>query len=296
MPIPVLCNCGKNLNIPDQYAGMKVKCPACSTTINVPAAASSSSDLPPLKRSAAPKPATAPEEESPEDGRYSLDEFLRRSAERDHGQGHFELESERLLEINLDGMVWTKMGSMVAYVGDVKFTREGILEHGIGKFLKKAITGEGARLTKAEGEGKVYLADMGKKVTILELKDESIFVNANDVLAFEGSIDHDIKMMRKITGMLAGGLFNMKLSGTGMIAITTHYDPLTLRVRPGQPVCTDPNATVAWSGHLSPGFKADVSLKTFFGRGSGESIQMLFEGDGFVVVQPYEEAYFQATR
>ncbi|RLS41233.1 MAG: AIM24 family protein [Planctomycetota bacterium] len=274
---------------------MKVKCPACSTTINVPAAGPAAPPPPPSRQTSKPAP-SASEEESPEDGRYTLDEFLRRSAERDHGQGLFELESERLLEVNLDGMVWTKMGSMVAYVGDVKFTREGILEHGIGKFLKKAITGEGARLTKAEGEGKVYLADMGKKVTILELHDESIFVNANDVLAFEGSIEHDIKMMRKITGMLAGGLFNMKLSGTGMIAITTHYDPLTLRVSPGQPVCTDPNATVAWSGNLSPGFKADVSLKTFFGRGSGESIQMLFEGDGFVVVQPYEEAYFQATR
>ncbi len=290
MPIPVSCNCGKSLNIPDQYAGMKVKCPACSTTINVPAGGSAARQSRPLST---PLPSHK-DEDGPEDGRYSLDEFVRRSSEKDHGQGLFELESERLLEINLDGMVWTKMGSMVAYVGDVKFTREGILEHGLGKFLKKAITGEGTRLTKAEGEGKVYLADSGKKVTILELEDDSIFVNANDVLAFEEGIEHDIKMMRKIAGMLAGGLFNMKLSGTGMIAITTHYDPLTLRVRPGQPVCTDPNATVAWSGNLSPNFKTDVSLKTFFGRGSGESIQMLFEGDGFVVVQPYEEVYFQA--
>ena len=38
MPIPVTCDCGKNLNIPDQYAGQKVKCPACATTIAVPAA------------------------------------------------------------------------------------------------------------------------------------------------------------------------------------------------------------------------------------------------------------------
>ena len=30
-----------------------------------------------------------------------------------------------------------------------------------------------------------------------------------------------------------------------------------------------------------------------FGRGSGESIQMKFDGDGFVVVQPYEEITFQ---
>ena len=290
MPIPLNCACGKSLNIPDQYAGQKVKCPSCAATVTVPSPGVASAK--PARPLGSPLPSQGAD--GPEDGRYSLDEFVRRSSERDHGQGLFELESERLLEINLDGMAWTKKGSMVAYVGDVKFTREGILEHGIGKFLKKALTGEGTPLTKAEGTGKVYLADAGKKVTILELDDDSIYVNANDVLAFEDGIEHDIKMMRKITGMMAGGLFNMKLSGTGMIAITTHYDPLTLRVRPGQPVCTDPNATVAWSGSLSPGFKTDISLKTFFGRGSGESIQMLFEGDGFVVIQPYEEVYFQA--
>ena len=79
-----------------------------------------------------------------------------------------------------------------------------------------------------------------------------------------------------------------------MIAITSHYDPLTLRVSPERPVITDPNATVAWSGNLEPNFRTDVSMRTFFGRGSGESIQMEFSGDGFVVVQPYEEKALQA--
>lgn len=49
-----------------------------------------------------------------------------------------------------------------------------------------------------------------------------------------------------------------------------------------------------WSGNLTPEFKTDVSLKTFFGRGSGESFQMKFDGDGWVVVQPYEEVYLQS--
>jgi uncharacterized protein (AIM24 family) len=114
-------------------------------------------------------------------------------------------------------------------------------------------------------------------------------------LAFEDGIQWDIKMMRRISAMLAGGLFNVKLEGSGMIAITTHYDPVTLLVSPGKPVVTDPNATVAWSGNLQPEFKTDVSVKTFFGRGSGESIQMRFQGEGFVVVQPFEEVYFQQT-
>jgi len=80
-----------------------------------------------------------------------------------------------------------------------------------------------------------------------------------------------------------------------MVALTSHYDPLTLRVTPGRPVTTDPNATVCWSGNLEPDFKTDISLKTFLGRGSGESIQMQFSGDGFVVIQPYEEVNFQIS-
>ena len=226
--------------------------------------------------------------------RYSIDEFVNQTKQQDRGQGIFELESERILELNLNGMLWTKMGSMISYRGDVKFVREGIMEQGIGNLLKKAVSGEGTRLTKVEGQGKVYLADGGKKITILNLAGESIFVNGNDLLAFEPSITYEIKMMKKMSAMLAGGLFNIRLQGTGMVAFTTHYDPITLLVEPGNPVITDPNATVAWSGTLEPKIKTDVSLKTFFGRGSGESIQTCFEGNGFVVIQPFEEVYFQA--
>jgi uncharacterized protein (AIM24 family) len=182
---------------------------------------------------------------------------------------------------------------MVAYLGDIKFTREGLMEHGVGTFLKKAVSGEGAKLTKAEGVGRLYLADAGKKVQILSLHNETIFVNGNDLLAFEDSISWDISMMRKVSAMLAGGLFNVRLSGEGMVVLTSHYEPLVLMVSPQRPVVTDPNATIAWSGSLTPEFRTDVSLKTFFGRGSGESIQMMFRGEGFVVIQPFEEITFQ---
>lgn len=225
--------------------------------------------------------------------RYDLNEFLQQSAQQDRGQGLFEMERDRILEVNLDGEVWTKTGSMIAYLGGVKFVREGVLQQGVGNLLKKVVTGEGTKLTKAVGRGKVYLADSGKKITILNLQNEAIFVNANDVLAFEMSLKYDIRMLRKMAAMLSGGLFNARFQGTGMLAITSHYDPLTLRVTPQQPVRTDPNATIAWSGNLTPEFRTDVSLKTFFGRGSGESLQMEFQGDGFVVVQPYEEVYLQ---
>lgn len=229
-------------------------------------------------------------------GRYSIKQFVENTGQKDLGQGNFELERDRLLEVNLDGKVWMKKGTMVAYNGDIRFTREGVLEHGLGKLVKKAVTGEGLSLTKAEGKGKLYLAEMGKKVTILELDGQSIYVNGNDLLAFEETVKWDIKMMKRIAGFMSGGLFNVLLEGKGMVAITTHYDPLTLQVTKDRPVFTDPNATVAWSGNLQPDLRTDISLKTLVGRSSGESLQMAFTGEGFVVIQPYEEVYLATVQ
>ncbi|MFO0011578.1 MAG: AIM24 family protein [Planctomycetota bacterium] len=227
--------------------------------------------------------------------RYDLDDFVRASLQTDKQQGLFELERDRILEVNLHGDIWTKTGSMIAYLGAIKFVREGIFEQGVSNLMKKMVSGEGTKLTKATGQGKLYLADSGKKVTVIRMQGDAIFVNANDVLAFETSLKYEIRMLRRVAAMLSGGLFNARFEGTGLLAITSHYDPLTLQVTPSQPVYTDPNATIAWSGTLQPEFKTDVSLKTFFGRGSGESLQMKFQGDGFVVVQPFEEVYMQPT-
>lgn len=221
--------------------------------------------------------------------KYSIDEFIKQTKQDERGNDFFELETPRILEVNLNDLVWAKAGSMISYAGQIKFEREKMLEHGLGKMFKKAFTGEGASLMKAQGNGRLYLADQGKKITIFDLNNESITVNGNDLLAFEPGIEWDINFMKKMAGMVSGGLFNVTLKGRGKVAITSHYEPLTLLVRPGEPVITDPNATVAWSGHLKPEFRTDISFRTFLGRGSGESIQMEFSGEGFVIVQPFEE-------
>lgn len=228
--------------------------------------------------------------------KYTISSLIRETKQDESENEYFELETPRLLEVNLAGDVWAKMGAMISYQGEIKFEREGILEHGVGKMLKKAFTSEGSSLMKAIGNGRLYLADQGKKITILDLNNEAITVNGNDLLAFEPGIEWDIQLMKKVAGMISGGLFNITLQGSGRVAITSHYEPLTLLVTPDQPVITDPNATVAWSGHLKPEFQTDITLKTFFGRGSGESIQMRFAGEGFVIVQPFEEVYYSNNK
>lgn len=220
----------------------------------------------------------------------SLTEFLAKSTEKDATSEAFELESPYMLEVRLDGRIWAKAGAMIARKGAVKFTRQGVLEQGLGNLLKKAVSGEGMQLMKVEGNGRVYVADRGKKITLLRLGGESIFVNGNDVLAVQDGIRHEIRMMRTMAGAMSGGLFNVQLSGSGIVAITSHYEPLTLPVGgDAGDVFTDPNATVAWSDGLQTEIVTDISLGTLLGRTSGESVQMKFSGKGWVVVQPYEE-------
>jgi len=232
---------------------------------------------------------------------HSISSFITTHADQHRPDaGPFEVENRATLQINLQGTVYAKAGAMVAYRGDVKFSRKGTLEDGVGKFLKKAVTGEGMTLMKMEGNARVWLADRNKRVHVLALANESLCVNGNDLLALQSTLAWDIVMLRSVAGALAGGLFNVQISGSGLVAITTHGDPLVLPVTGARPVHTDPQATVAWAGHLAPEIHTDISLGTLVGRGSGEAVQMRFSaprgGDGWVMVQPYEEQAMPAAR
>ena len=199
------------------------------------------------------------------------------------GGGAFQLESRKTLEVKVDGAVWAKAGSMIAYRGELAFKRRS---GGAARWLKKALTGEGATTMRVEGRGLLYLADQGKEIHVLELgAGEALSVNGHDVLAFEESVTWDITMMKRVAGMLGGGLFNMRLEGPGLIAFGTHGKPLVLQT----PVVTDPQATVAWNASLSPDLRTDLTLGALVGRSAGETFQMDFrEPRGFVVVQPFE--------
>ncbi|MBA3389237.1 MAG: AIM24 family protein, partial [Rubrobacter sp.] len=177
-----------------------------------------------------------------------------------------------------------KLGSMVAYQGGVRFEHKG---GGLGRFFKKAMTGEGVQLMTATGTGELFLAQDKRKIMILDLDNDQMTVNGDNILAFEPGIDWDIKRVEG-AGRLAGGLFNVVLQGTGKVAVTSDGEPVLLDT--GSPTFADPESAIAWSGGVRTSVKSDVSFKTFLGKGSGETFQVAFEGSGWVLIQPSEGA------
>src|SRR5215204_4543727 len=188
-----------------------------------------------------------------------------------------------MLKVSLNGdQIQARLGSMVAYQGDVRFEYQS---GGLGRFFKKAMTGEGVKLMTATGTGELFLANQKGKVMILELDNERMTVNGENILAFDAGIDWDIRRVEG-AGRLAGGLYNVVLEGKGKVALTSDGEPVLLDT--STPTFADPESAIAWSGGVRTGVRSDVSFKTFTGRGSGESFQVSFEGAGWVLIQPSE--------
>ena len=199
--------------------------------------------------------------------------------------GRAVLQNSKMLKVTLGEPVLARQGAMVAFQGQVDFDHEGA--GGVGKFLKKAATGEGVQLMRCTGQGEVFFASEADQIHILHLEGSALSVNGRNVLAFEPTLDYDIQRVQG-AGMLTGGLFNTRLSGHGWVAITTKGQPVVLRT--DQPTFGDPQAVVAWSANLQTSLNKTVKAKALVGLGSGEAFQLAFQGDGIVIVQPAEYA------
>jgi uncharacterized protein (AIM24 family) len=201
-------------------------------------------------------------------------------------QDAFALQNSKLLKVRLEAVtVQAKLGSMVAYQGDVTFEHAG--SGGLGRMLKKAVTGEGTQLMKITGTGEVFLADTAQDVHLIYLENDMITVNGENLLAFDAGIDWDIKRVEGASAMMGGGLFNLALQGTGWVAVISDGPPVLLNVA-SAPTFADAQAAITWSSGVTTGIRTDFKMKNLIGRGSGESVQMAFTGQGWVLVQPSE--------
>ncbi|MFC4063242.1 AIM24 family protein [Planomonospora corallina] len=203
----------------------------------------------------------------------------------DQGQvpGHFALQNPKMLRVQLNGEVLARQGSMVAFQGQMDFDYEG---GGVGRFLKKMVTGEGAPLMRVRGQGALFLADDAQDVHLFYLENEAITVNGRNLLAFDPQLSWDINRVQG-AGIAAGGLFNTTVSGTGWVAVTAHGTPTMLDTSWG-PTYADGQSAVCWSSSLHVGVNRTLKAGALIGRGSGEAVQLAFQGQGFVLVQASE--------
>jgi uncharacterized protein (AIM24 family) len=89
------------------------------------------------------------------------------------------------------------------------------------------------------------------------------------------------------SGVMGGGLFNLSLQGTGWVAIISDGPPVLLNVASAA-TYADAQAAITWSSGVQTGIRTDFKMKNLIGRGSGETVQMSFTGQGWVLVQPSE--------
>lgn len=196
------------------------------------------------------------------------------------------LQNPRMLKARLQGSeLLARQGAMVAFQGAVEFVYEGA--GGMGRFLKKALTGEGVPLMRCRGTGDVFLAQDGNELHILDLDGgDGVTVNGANVLAFEPTLTWDIRRVEGASA-LSGGVFNMVFSGAGRLVVSAFGTPVVLNTGEAS-TFADLQSAIAWSSALQTRLVRTAGVSALIGRGSGEAFQLAFSGQGFLVVQASE--------
>lgn len=194
--------------------------------------------------------------------------------------------------------LFSQRGAMLAYRGAVSFTpniQGG--QGGVGSMIGRRLKGEATPLMTVEGDGSVMFGHGGHHVHVVDLTGETLYVEADRLLAFEGTLEQGTMFMGSeggVMGLVRGqftgqGLFTTTLSGHGAVAVMAHGGVLELPIVPDRPVHVDPQAYVAHRGQVRNRLSTALGWREMVGRGSGEGFQLELSGHGTVCVQASEE-------
>jgi uncharacterized protein (AIM24 family) len=175
---------------------------------------------------------------------------------------------------------------MVAYQGNVKFEYKG--SGGLRALFEGAATGQQLRLMTCKGQGDVFLAEDATNLHVLRLDGQTLCVNANNVLAFDATLQTALRRIES-PAIPGGGMFHLEVGGQGTVVVMTRGTPVTLPVR--GPTYADMNALVAWTAgmRVSASTQLRISRQAYAGGpAEGIALQFMAMGDHFIVVQPYE--------
>jgi len=183
----------------------------------------------------------------------------------------FTLHENGFLEINFARSVHVKRGTVSSYSGNLKFVAESGLLGTTAQTLVKAV-----------GQGKIFVYEKGRKTFLLDLNEEFIYVEGSNLLALEDTLTYRVEPIYDSTYQRK--IDTVKIFGKGSLAISTHIEPLTLRVTGEYPLSISSNALVAWTGNVIPTVMDDKSLENVMIENADEAgFKIRFEGDGVVV-------------
>ncbi|MGG8408616.1 AIM24 family protein [Streptomyces sp. 12297] len=195
------------------------------------------------------------------------------------------LQNAKSVKYAVNGEMLARQGSMIAYRGNLQFERKG---QGIGGMFKRAVTGEGLALMAVRGQGEAWFAHEAANCFIVDIEPgDALSINGRNVLCFDATLSYEIKTV-KGAGMVGGGLFNSVFTGHGKLAVMCEGNPIIIPVTPQMPVYVDTDAVVGWSAQLSTGLHRSQSVGSMIRGGSGEAVQLMLQGEGFVIVRPSE--------
>ncbi|MFI6475540.1 AIM24 family protein [Streptomyces sp. NPDC050516] len=195
------------------------------------------------------------------------------------------LENAKSIKYAVNGEMLARQGAMIAYRGTLQFERRG---QGIGGMLKRAVTGEGLPLMAVSGQGEAWFAHEAQNCFIVDIEQgDALTINGRNVLCFDSSLSYEIKTV-KGSGIAGGGLFNSVFSGHGRLGLVCEGNPLVIPVSPQLPVYVDTDAVVGWSANLQTSLHRSQSIGSMLRGGSGEAVQLMLQGEGYVIVRPSE--------
>jgi len=194
--------------------------------------------------------------------------------------------------------LFSQRGAMLAYRGEVSFTpnvQGG--QGGVMSMIGRRVAGEATPLMTVEGSGTVLFGHGGHHVHVIELSGDTLYVEADRLLAFEGTLRQGTMflgsqggVMGLVRGQVTGqGLFTTTLQGHGSVAVMAHGGVFEVPITPQRPVHVDPQAYVAYHGEVRNRLSAALGWREMVGRGSGEAFQLELSGSGAVFVQASEE-------
>ena len=194
-------------------------------------------------------------------------------------------ENSKCIRYAVHGEMLARQGAMVAYRGNLQFERKG---QGVGGMLKRAVTGEGLPLMAVRGQGEAWFAHEAQNCFIVDVEPGDEFtVNGRNVLCFDASLAYRIATV-KGAGIAGGGLFNSVFTGHGRLGLVCEGNPLVIPVSPEFPVYVDTDAVVGWTAGLATSLHRSQSIGSMLRGGSGEAVQLVLQGSGYVVVRPSE--------